>query len=175
MAARLARVPNGASIFVDANIFVYHFTGVSAECSQFLERCERGEIIAVTGVHTLLEVLHRLMMVEAVIKRLVSPGNVARKLREQPEIVKELSQSEEQAEIILGMGVEVMPVEGDVLVTSRHYRSAYGLMVNDSVAAAMVQRARIDMIASADQDFARIPGFRLYTPGDLGATRKARR
>lgn len=174
MAARLARVPGGASAFIDANIFVYHFTGVSAECSQFLERCERGEVTGVTGVHTLLEVLHRLMMVEAVIKGLVSPGNVARKLRERPQIAKELSQSEEQAEAILGMGVEAMPVESDVLLASRHYRGAYGLMVNDSVTVALAQRARIDMIASADHDFARIPGFRLYAPGDLGAMRKAR-
>jgi len=115
------------------------------------------------------------MMVEAVIKGLVSPGNVARKLRERPQVVKELSQSEEQAEAILGMGVEAMPVESDVLLASRHYRGAYGLMVNDSVTAALAQRARIDMIASADQDFARIPGLRVHSPGDITTASKKKR
>jgi len=175
LAPKLSGVPDDARVFVDANIFVYHFTGISPECSRFLERCERGKVTGLTGVHVLLEVLHRLMLVEAVIKDLVPPGNVARKLREHPEVAKELSQSEEQAETVLRMGIEVVPIENDILVASRHYRTTYGLLVNDSVTAAMTKGAGIAAIASSDKDFLRIPGFRVYSPGDLGAARKARR
>ena len=64
--------PAGASIFIDANIFIYHFTGVSEECSEFLTRCESREITGQTSINVILEVLHRLMMVEAVTKNLVS-------------------------------------------------------------------------------------------------------
>jgi predicted nucleic acid-binding protein len=169
---RLSDVPDGALVFVDANIFVYHFTGVSAECSRFLARCEQGNITGLTGVHVLLEVLHRLKMVEAVTRGLVSPGNVARKLREHPEVVKELSQSEEQAEVVLRMGVGVMPVDDSILVASRQYRSTYGLMVNGSVTAAMARQAGVEAIASSDKDFLRIPGFRVYSPGDLRPRRE---
>jgi predicted nucleic acid-binding protein len=62
----LAEMPDAATVFIDANVFVYHFTGVSPECKGLLERAERTSIRGVTGAHILLEVLHRLMMIEAV-------------------------------------------------------------------------------------------------------------
>jgi predicted nucleic acid-binding protein len=34
-------LPDGAAVFIDANIFVYHFSGVSPECRAFLERADR--------------------------------------------------------------------------------------------------------------------------------------
>ena len=40
----LAKLPDGASVFVDANVFVYHFTGVSIECKTLLERAEKKSI-----------------------------------------------------------------------------------------------------------------------------------
>ena len=77
-------LPSGATVFIDANIFVYHFVESSEQCKAFLTRCEQGELFGVTGVHVLLEVLHRLMMIEAVEAGLVSSGNVPRKLYERP-------------------------------------------------------------------------------------------
>ncbi len=167
MTRRLRDIPDGAEVFIDANIFVYHFTGVSADCSRFLRRCEQGEVTGRTGVHVLLEVLHRLMMVEAVVTGLVSPGDVARKLREHPDVVKELLQSEEQTEAVWRMGVGIIPLDEDILAASRPFRSSYGLTVNDSVTAALARREGIEAIATSDQDFQRVRGFRIYGPGDL--------
>ena len=62
---KLSEIETGSRVFVDANIFIYHFTGVSNECSDFLERCERGKIHATTTVSVIMEVLHCLMIVEA--------------------------------------------------------------------------------------------------------------
>jgi predicted nucleic acid-binding protein len=56
---RLDDLPRATSIFIDANIFIYHFTGASGECTRFLARCEAGELAGVTSVSVLLEVLHR--------------------------------------------------------------------------------------------------------------------
>ena len=50
-----------------------------------------GEIEAYTGTHVLLEVAHRLMMIEAVDKGLVTPGNVPGKLRRRPELASQLN------------------------------------------------------------------------------------
>jgi predicted nucleic acid-binding protein len=82
----------GDKILLDANIFIYHFTGTSEECSKLLKKCEEGEVEGTTTVTVILEALHRLMAVEAVRKGLVSGGNVVRKLKEKPEVVKELSE-----------------------------------------------------------------------------------
>jgi len=96
------------TIFIDANIFIYHFTGLSQECSSFLERCERGGLWGVTAVHILLEVLHRLMMIEAVARGVVTSGNVAKKLRKRLNVVKQLADCQTQTEAILEMGIEVV-------------------------------------------------------------------
>ncbi len=44
---RLSEIPDGLSIFIDANIFIYHFSGptpLSPACSAFLRRIEDGVI-----------------------------------------------------------------------------------------------------------------------------------
>ena len=76
---KLTEIETGSRVFVDSNIFIYHFTGVSNECSDFLERCERGKIHATTTVSVVLEVLHCLMIVEATRNDLVKPPDVAEK------------------------------------------------------------------------------------------------
>lgn len=47
-------LPDGATCFVDANIFYYHFVETppfSDACSDFLQRAADGAIMAYTWVH----------------------------------------------------------------------------------------------------------------------------
>jgi len=157
----------GKRVFIDANIFIYHFTGLSQECSSFLERCERGDLWGVTAVHILLKVLHRLMMIEAVSKGLVSPGNVAKKLRNKLDVVKQLTEYQTQTETILEMGIEVIGLTSDSLKISHPYRHRDGLLVNDSLIAGAMETEGIHDIATADPDFTRVKGLHVYSPLDL--------
>ncbi|MBT9170511.1 MAG: hypothetical protein DDT18_00852 [Actinobacteria bacterium] len=50
---RFDELPMAEAVFIDANIFVYHFTGISEECSRFLKRCEAGELRGVTTVNVI--------------------------------------------------------------------------------------------------------------------------
>ena len=45
---RFDELGDGSTIFIDANIFIYHVTGVSSECSQFRKRCEEGKVQGIT-------------------------------------------------------------------------------------------------------------------------------
>ena len=65
MSLSLNEIPSGTECLIDANIFIYHFTGVSEECSRFLKKCENASIIGITATNVILELLHRLMMIEA--------------------------------------------------------------------------------------------------------------
>ena len=87
---KLIEIKAGSEVFVDSNIFIYHFTGVSDECSDFLSRCEREELIGMTSVNVILEVLHRLMMVEAVSKNIVKPPNIVKKLNKSPQKIQDM-------------------------------------------------------------------------------------
>jgi predicted nucleic acid-binding protein len=163
----LEQVRAGTRIFIDAPIFIYHFTGTSAECRAFLRRCEVGEMQGVTSVVVLAEVTHRLMMVEAVMKKLVSPGNVAQKLRKRPDVVRELSSYQEQVAKISSMEVEIVPLDLPVFAAAGALRRGHGLLTNDSLLLSTARGLEISALASADRDFGRIDGVTLFCPGDL--------
>lgn len=91
----LTELPDGDSVFIDANIFIYHFGGRSPECKAFLERCARRELLGYTATPVLAEVLHRLMVAEAIMKGLVTAKTAVRKLGETPALVKQLTQYQE--------------------------------------------------------------------------------
>jgi predicted nucleic acid-binding protein len=61
----LAEIPRLSAAFIDANILIYHFAGRSDECSALLARMEAAEIRGLTSQPVLLEVAHRLMVIEA--------------------------------------------------------------------------------------------------------------
>jgi predicted nucleic acid-binding protein len=164
---RLDRIPVGISVFIDANIFIYHFTGVSPQCTAFLGSCEGGRLAGITGVHVLAEVAHRLMAVEAVRKGLITPGNVAAKFRAHPDIVRALSDYQTNLNTLMAIGIQVLFLGPDDLVASAAVRRVSGLLTNDSLTAAMLQRERIRALATSDPDFRRLPDVRIYEPTDL--------
>jgi len=64
----LSDLEDGSSVFVDANIFIYHFSKgskLNPACSNFLERIEGGKIHGFNSVTVIQEVAHRMMIVEA--------------------------------------------------------------------------------------------------------------
>ena len=154
-------------VFIDANIFIYHFTGVSEESTLFLERCEEGELTGVTGINILIEVLHRLMMIEAVTKGFVKPGDVVKKLTKKPHIVKELTEYQTNTLSIVDIGIELLPIAEDTIKSSFQFRKKYGLLVNDSLTTAMMDLEGIINLATMDKDFERVEGVRVYSPQDV--------
>ena len=63
---KLAEARDGDRVFIDANIFIYHFGGRSLECKKFLERCARRLLLGYTATPVIGEVLHRRMIAEAI-------------------------------------------------------------------------------------------------------------
>jgi predicted nucleic acid-binding protein len=154
----------GSRVFVDATILVYHFTGASAECRDFLLRCQRRELEAATSALVLAEVGHRLMMIEASSRGLVTAGNLAKKLRRAPEVVQELMTSRRQVEQIPLMGIRVLGLELHHVMAGAQIRAETGLLTNDSLIAATALFDECPFIASADKDFQRVPDLTVASP-----------
>jgi predicted nucleic acid-binding protein len=163
----LEAVPSGTRVFVDAPVFIYHFTGVSAECRAFLERCEQREVAGLTSSVVVAEVAHQLMMIEAVARGLLPAGNVARRLREKPEVVRQLHTYQEQVERIPLMGIGVVPLDLQVLLRSADARRRHGLPTHHSLVVTTALQKGIAAMASANADLERVPELQLYQPGDL--------
>jgi predicted nucleic acid-binding protein len=163
----LESIKSGVKVFIDANIFIYHFTGVSGSCTDFLGRCEQGEINGITSANVLLEVLHRLMMIEAVKKGLIEPPNLVNKLKKHPEKIKKLNEYFINTQKITEMGILVLPVSPEIIFKSHFFRIRYGMMVNDSLIAASLQEQSIKLLVTNDDQFNKIDGLTVFSPGDV--------
>ena len=163
----LAGIEEGSAVFIDANVFIYHFVGASPECTALLRRCETNEVQGSTSALVLAEVSHRLMMIEAVESGLVPAGNVVRKLVRRPDVVRQLATHEASIQAIPAMRIEITAVtEATILLSLRHQRR-YGLLTNDSLIVASMQQQGVTFLATADRRLAIVDEIELLVPADL--------
>jgi predicted nucleic acid-binding protein len=163
----LAEIEEGTAVFIDGNVFVYHFAGASPECTALLMRCETSELRGVTSALVLAEVSHHLMMIEAIERKLVSPGNVARKLARRPEVVRQLVIYEASVQAIPSMGIEIAPLTEATIMQGVRYQRRYGLLTNDSLIVATMLGQGVRMLATADRHLSAVDEVEIVGPADL--------
>ncbi len=163
---KIKKLSAGAFLYIDANIFIYHFGGLAngEVCTDFLLRVHKGEIKGITSILTLAEVSHRLIVLEAVEKFNLTPKQIVRKLKKKPDLVKELTKSSECLARIYEMGIEIVPIYSDVFLASIDIRKKFGLLTNDSIIAAFMYGNEINDIATNDADFSVLPEIKVWVP-----------
>jgi predicted nucleic acid-binding protein len=164
---RLSELPSGRGVFVDANIFLYHFQGASSDCRRFLERCERGEFRSVGSTETLIEIAHRTLLAEAIRLGMGTPKTVLRRLKEKPELIRALRSCSDLLDRARGVLREILPVSPELFDRSVRLALEHGLLIRDALVAATLEAAGLQDLATADRDFVRVPGLRVWLPGDL--------
>jgi len=157
----------GDSIFIDTNIFVYNFGAQSDECKDLLLKCARGELIGYTLTSILSEVLHRLMIAEAIEKGYITDKNPVKKLKENPEIIKNLTTYINNVEKIDEMNINIVTLTTELIKKSARIRQTEGLLTNDSIVVAAINNLGLSNLATNDSDFDRIKWLSLYKPADL--------
>jgi predicted nucleic acid-binding protein len=108
----LSEIPSTTEIFIDANLFVYHFSGPTAltpACSAFLRRIENGDLTGYTSLTVVIEVLHRLMIIEATAALQVESRQAVRYLKEHPAETRMLTGHLVVPEKIQVMGIHILP------------------------------------------------------------------
>ncbi|MHB2021148.1 MAG: type II toxin-antitoxin system VapC family toxin [Candidatus Xenobia bacterium] len=157
----------GSRVVVDANILIYHFAGASVSCRRFVERCHRQELIATLPSHTGLEVLHRLMALEAVESASIGGKDVVKKLAERPEVVEGLRKCYANVALIPRLGIEVVDTPAAALQAASSLCMMHGLLANDAALLATMESLGVNALASADRHFGRVPHLTVYSPLDL--------
>jgi predicted nucleic acid-binding protein len=153
--------PHGEEIFVDANSPIDHFSGISSTCRMFLQRCEAKQVESLTGVHIRLEVAPRVMMLEALHSGWISGGQLARTLKEQPEIVKSLREYNRSIRQIPRLGIRVRAITSAIVRASEAVRVQEDLLTNDSITVALMRRLGLTALATYDADFERVGSLRV--------------
>jgi predicted nucleic acid-binding protein len=90
---KLDDVPVGESIFLDANLLVYHFAAhpvFGARCTDFVKRVQNNDVTAFTSTHVLSEAAHHLMTFEAS-QQYGWSSKVVDRLKQDPARIQQLS------------------------------------------------------------------------------------
>jgi uncharacterized protein len=163
----VSEIPFGTAVFIDANIFVYHFSGpteLTAACSTLLSRIEGGQLAGLTSLIVVAEVLHRLMIIEATERLQVEARQVVRYLKAHPTVVRELTRHLLVPEKMQAMGVHFLAPTIEDLLASREGKLNFGFLTNDAINLAIMNRRQLTHIATNDPDFARVPSLMVWIP-----------
>jgi predicted nucleic acid-binding protein len=160
-------LPGGASCLIDSNIFIYHLSGRSTECSEFMARIGCFEIQAFVTTTTVAEVLHRRMIAEALTKNLIGPGQPLKKLKANPGVIQTLTDYFAEVEDLLQLPFQIIETTRADISASRTFRRAHGLFVNDSINLACANNRGLTDIVSHDADFRRVPSINIWEPTDV--------
>jgi len=154
-------------VFVDANIFVYHFSGPTEytdSCARFLQRIEEGKLTGITSTLVIAETLHRLMIIEATSKLQIEPKGAVHYLKHHPLDVKKLTEHTKVPERISLLGVKILPIEIEDIHKCNEIKNEYGLLTNDAITLAVMRRYHLTNIATNDPDFERISDLKVWKP-----------
>lgn len=165
---RLSDVPEGTRVFIDANIFIYHFSAASRfnpSCTDFLERVEFGAVHGVTSAAIVQEAVHRIMVEEAFLALPdVKPKDIIKYLKDHPDTVKGLDVNRGIPAGIAQLNVEVIPTTMAMIDQSQTVKTEYGFLSNDALIIQIMRETGITQLASNDSDFERTTDITLYKP-----------
>ena len=161
-------IQSGSLCVIDTNVLLYAEQGLSAQAQRLLRRCSTGELIGVLPQTVWQELVHKLMLAEAVMLGRISGRYPARQLAQKPAVVKGLCIYQEKIAALqaLGLGFESC-TRKDLLEDAFELQGKYGLLTNDSVVLATALRLGAEVLVSADAAFQQITGPLVAWPSDL--------
>ena len=167
----LRSLPQGSRVFVDTNIFCYHFSGQSVTCSAFVDRIARDEVSAFVNTQVLSDLLHKMMLAEAFTKKYCGFGaNHLRKwLAANRASAGNLTSYQTQFEATLALGLKVIRISKKTLIETKEERARQGLMTGDSIHLGNMNRHAppIRDIATYDGAFSHIADINVWAPTDV--------
>ena len=162
-----ADLPAGATVFLDASVFIHHFEPNAAfgpAATELLERIENQELNGVTATHIVSEVAHRLMTIEAMQAFGWKPAGIALRLRNHPAQVQTLKRFRQAVQEIPLFGIRILTIDPAWLDAAAAISQQTGLLHNDALTIAVMHVHGVANLSSADPDFDRVPGITRFGP-----------
>ncbi len=164
----LTKLPANSTVFVDTNLLSYLYIRkdeLAQSVARFLARGSDGEIQIVTSTSVVEDVLHRVMIFEAVTRHDIEPSRAVAYLKKHPTLVRSLTKHLTiPSQLHNQFNINILAVTHADLHGSKRFCSEYGLMTNDSVIVATMQRHKIIHLATNDHDFERVQEIQVWSP-----------
>jgi predicted nucleic acid-binding protein len=162
----LTDLADGESVFLDANILVYHFAPHPVHgqaCQELVCRVERQTLLGYTSTAVLSDVAHHLMTFEAAAV-FGWTSKVVQRLRHDPSTVQQLTKFHQAITEVPKVGIQILTIPEALIETATMLSKQTGLLSDDALILAVMQAHRLTRIASNDADFDRVPGLTRYAP-----------
>jgi predicted nucleic acid-binding protein len=162
-----ADVRAGASLFIDANTFIYHFSphlNLGLPCTELLERIHRGELSGITSIDVLRDVAHRMMTAEAIARQGWPVAGIAQRLRKRPDVIQSLTVFRHAVDEVPRFGIKVLQSPVSIASAAAAVSQQHGLLSGDAMIVALMQQFGLTNLASHDDDFDRVPWLTRYAP-----------
>jgi predicted nucleic acid-binding protein len=160
-------VPAAERVFIDANILHYSIIPVApftAIVLPFIDRLRRQEFVGYATFQVLADAHHKTMTSLAAGQYSLTQKSLAGWLKNHPQEIQSLV-GLAQAAIMLGaLPLNLLPTDSALLVEVARLSQAHGLLTNDAMIVALMQRHGITHLASNDDDFDRVPGITVWKP-----------
>ena len=163
----LADIPADETVFVDANTLVYHFAADSqfgAACTDFMRRCQAGEVRAFCSTQVVSDLAHRLMTIEAILAFQWPIAGIAQRLRRSHADIPKLTRYRQVIEQLPQSNLRVLPVAWPLVLKATAASQKYELLCGDALIVAIMEDAALTRLASNDADFDRVPWLIRYQP-----------
>lgn len=164
---RFDEIPGGASVFVDANVFIYAFAAdakLGTPCVDLLERIEIGELAGCISASVLSEVAHRLMTLEACEAFGWSYSGIAQRLRQHLDQIPKLHRFRDALGEIAAIGMTIYSIADRDVLRAAELSQMHGLLSNDALVVSVMESHSITHFASNDADFDRVNWLTRYSP-----------
>lgn len=166
LARRLRSIPIGRAIFIDANVFHFYLRGpedIRKECTKFLERVEKEEILGYTSVLVLDELMYKILLRTIEERHEKNPLVIIE--HDFEAIGRNSSYVKQAIELVLGInGLNVLDVTKEDLHNSPDIMESFSLLPRDAVHLSIMLDHGISDIASSDKDFDRVKDLTRWAP-----------
>jgi predicted nucleic acid-binding protein len=162
----LADLNDGDSVFLDANILVYHFAPhptLGPSCNGLVRRIETQALRGFVSTAVLSEVAHHLMTFEASTV-FGWTSKVTQRLQQDPAAVMQLSKFHQSIAEVPKLGIQLLTIPETLVETAAMLSRQTGLLSNDALILATMQHYGLTNLASADTDFDPALGLTRYGP-----------
>lgn len=122
------------------------------------------QIEGFTSAHALCDLAHRLMTLEAMAQFGWLAKGIAQRLRKHPADVQKLMRFRQAVDDVIQVGIQVLPIDARSVSSATIVSQNYGLLTGDALIVALMQQHGLNVIASEDSDFDRVPGITRYAP-----------
>jgi predicted nucleic acid-binding protein len=162
-----ANILAGTSIFLDANVLVYHLTShaqLGQTCTDLVKRIEQGIIHGCTSTHIMSEVSHRLMLIEASQTFGWPLAGTLNRLKKHPQEISKLVRFPSVLQQIPKLGITILTISPHLIDAAAQVSLQNNLFSNDALIIAVMQAHGLTNLASHDQGFDAVPGIARYAP-----------